>query len=148
MYIAPSRVIFYSTLISHLIDSKEVCGCFLMSRVRMLHFLKDWWKFIQIHQYYTMALREISLSSLASFCQSSLPPHPQMTLHLPTDTKNLAQGPLTQYVSPFTTAKSHPCYRLLPLKVHRSPKQLKFAFILVLGNFSHSFRLCTTFSSF
>ena len=24
--------------------------------VRMLHFLKDWWKFIQIHQYYTMAL--------------------------------------------------------------------------------------------
>ena len=25
--------------------------------VRMLHFLKDWWKFIQIHQYYTMALR-------------------------------------------------------------------------------------------
>ena len=26
------------------------------------------------------------------------------------------------------------------LKVHRSPKQLKFAFILVLGNFSHSFR--------
>ena len=27
-----------------------------MSGVRMLHFLKDWWKFIQIHQYYTMAL--------------------------------------------------------------------------------------------
>ena len=27
-----------------------------MSRVRMLHFLKDWWEFIQIHQYYTMAL--------------------------------------------------------------------------------------------
>ena len=26
------------------------------------------------------------------------------------------------------------------LKVHRSPKQLKCAFILVLGNFSHSFR--------
>ena len=24
-----------------------------MSGVRMLHFLKDWWKFIQIHQYYT-----------------------------------------------------------------------------------------------
>ena len=36
----------------------EVWGCFLMSRVRMLHFLKDWWKFIQIHQYYTMALME------------------------------------------------------------------------------------------
>ena len=25
----------------------------------MLHFLKDCWKFIQIHQYYTMALREL-----------------------------------------------------------------------------------------
>ena len=28
-----------------------------MSGVRMLHFLKDWWKFIKIHQYYTMALK-------------------------------------------------------------------------------------------
>ena len=28
----------------------------------------------------------------------------------------------------------------ISLKVHRSQKQLKFAFILVLGNFSHSFR--------
>ena len=28
-----------------------------MSGVRILHFLKDWWKFIQIHQYYTMALK-------------------------------------------------------------------------------------------
>ena len=37
-------------------DSKEVWGCFLMSGVRMLPFLKDWWKFTQIHQYYTMAL--------------------------------------------------------------------------------------------
>ena len=27
-----------------------------MSGVRMLHFLKDWWKFVQIHQSYTMAL--------------------------------------------------------------------------------------------
>ena len=35
-------------------------GCFLMSGVRMLHFLKDWWKFIQIHQYYTMALNMIN----------------------------------------------------------------------------------------
>ena len=26
-----------------------------MSGVQMLHFLKDWWKFIQIHEYYTMA---------------------------------------------------------------------------------------------
>ena len=28
-----------------------------MSVVRMLDLLKDWWKFIQIHQYYTMALK-------------------------------------------------------------------------------------------
>ena len=27
-----------------------------MSGVRILHFLKDWWKFIQTHQNYTMAL--------------------------------------------------------------------------------------------
>ena len=27
-----------------------------MSGVRILHILKDWFKFIQIHQYYTMAL--------------------------------------------------------------------------------------------
>ena len=30
--------------------------------------------------------------------------------------------------------------RVLLLKVHRNQKQLKFAFILVLDNFSHSFR--------
>ena len=28
----------------------EVYGCFLMSGVRVLHFAKDWWEFIQIHQ--------------------------------------------------------------------------------------------------
>ena len=28
----------------------------MMSGVRMLHFLNDRWKFIHIHQYYTMAL--------------------------------------------------------------------------------------------
>ena len=31
-------------------------GCFLMSGVKILHFLKDWWKSIQMHQNYTMAL--------------------------------------------------------------------------------------------
>ena len=31
-------------------------GCFLMSGVKILHFLKDWWKSIPIHQHYTMAL--------------------------------------------------------------------------------------------
>ena len=31
-------------------------GCFLMSGLKILHFLKDWWKSIPIHQNYTMAL--------------------------------------------------------------------------------------------
>ena len=35
-------------------------GCFLMSGVKILHYLKDWWKSIPIHQNYTMALRTIS----------------------------------------------------------------------------------------
>ena len=35
-----------------------MCGCFLMSGVKILHFLKDWWKSIPLHQNYTMALRE------------------------------------------------------------------------------------------
>ena len=33
------------------------CPYFFMSGLRILHILKDWWKFIQIHQYYTMALK-------------------------------------------------------------------------------------------
>ena len=36
-------------------------GCFLMSGVKILHFLKDWWKSIPIHQNYTMALNSSSL---------------------------------------------------------------------------------------
>ena len=32
-------------------------GCFLMSGVKILRFLKDWWKSIPIHQNYTMALK-------------------------------------------------------------------------------------------
>ena len=35
----------------------EMWGCFLMSGVKILHFLKDWWKSIPIHQNYTMALK-------------------------------------------------------------------------------------------
>ena len=41
-------------------NSKEVWGCFLMSGVRMLHFLKDWWKFIQIHQYCTLCSDDLN----------------------------------------------------------------------------------------
>ena len=36
-------------------------GCFLMSGVKILHFLKDWWKSIPIHQNYTMALCDFNL---------------------------------------------------------------------------------------
>ena len=39
-----------------------------MSGVRMLHFLKDGWKSIQIHQYYTMALIEEIHDLLINFC--------------------------------------------------------------------------------
>ena len=34
-------------------------GCFLMSGVKILQFLKDWWKSIPIHQNYTMALSNL-----------------------------------------------------------------------------------------
>ena len=34
-----------------------------MAGVRMLHFLKDWWKFIQIHQYYLYTMALIPLST-------------------------------------------------------------------------------------
>ena len=33
-------------------------GCFLMSGIKILHFLKDWWKSIPIHQNY-MALKVV-----------------------------------------------------------------------------------------
>ena len=35
-------------------------GCFLMSGVKILHFLKDWWKSIPNHQNYTMALTKLN----------------------------------------------------------------------------------------
>ena len=37
-------------------------GCFLMSGLKILHFLKDWWKSIPIHQNYTMALSIFSVA--------------------------------------------------------------------------------------
>ena len=46
-------------------------GCFLMSGVKILHFLKDWWKSIPIHQNYTMALTTTRiLDSKASITQT------------------------------------------------------------------------------
>ena len=58
MYIPPSSGhISLNFIMPFEVDSNEVWCCFLMSGVRMLYtFLKDWWNFIQIHQYYTMAL--------------------------------------------------------------------------------------------
>ena len=32
----------------------------------MLHFFKDWWKFIQIHQYYSMALSQVYIFRVKS----------------------------------------------------------------------------------
>ena len=42
-------------------------GCFLMSGVKILHFLKDWWKSIPIHQNYTMALIEKKFQDFKQF---------------------------------------------------------------------------------
>ena len=43
-----------------------------MSGVKILHFLKDWWKSIPIHQNYTMALTVTSCSFCAiKECQKS-----------------------------------------------------------------------------
>ena len=34
-------------------------GCFLMSGVKILHFLKDWWKSIPIHQNYKYGFKKL-----------------------------------------------------------------------------------------
>ena len=47
-------------------------GCFLMSGVKILHFLKDWWKSIPIHQNYTMALNCFSLNMVSTLQALSL----------------------------------------------------------------------------
>ena len=58
----------------------------LMSEVRMLHVFKDWWKFIQIHPYYTMALikywpcaklHSFTITFGESCLRGLLPPHIQ-----------------------------------------------------------------------
>ena len=43
-----------------------------MSGVRMLHFLKDWWKFIQIHQYDTMMDFNTGEENLKNLFRNSL----------------------------------------------------------------------------
>ena len=52
IYISPSSDHLLLTL-NLIFYSKHVWGCLMMSGVRLLHFSKDWWKFIQSHQYYT-----------------------------------------------------------------------------------------------
>ena len=61
MYIAPSsgHTSFNFNMPFKLI-LRTMWGCFLMSGVKILHFLKDWWKSIPIHQNYTMALTRFS----------------------------------------------------------------------------------------
>ena len=58
MYIAPSSgpTSFNFNMPFKLILRRCEVACFLMSGVKILHFLKDWWKSIPIHQNYTMAL--------------------------------------------------------------------------------------------
>ena len=47
-------------------------GCFLMSGVKILHFLKDWWTSIPIHQNYTMALSEFIIVQKGILRQKSV----------------------------------------------------------------------------
>ena len=47
-------------------------GCFLMSGVKILHFLKDWWKSIPIHQNYTMALSTCPIAWLLGGSESQI----------------------------------------------------------------------------
>ena len=59
MYIAPSSgepLPNINLPIKWILRRFDVVFWCLETGVRMLHFLKDWWKSIQIHQYYTMAL--------------------------------------------------------------------------------------------
>ena len=59
VYIAPSNDNSLLTLkltIKVKSNSKEVWSCFVMVRSDHVTLSKDWWKFIHIHPYYTMAL--------------------------------------------------------------------------------------------
>ena len=59
MYIAPSSGhILLNLELPFKMILRRIEVVFLMSGVRMLHFLKDWWKFIRIHQYYTVRPRK------------------------------------------------------------------------------------------
>ena len=67
MYIAPSSD--HSLLVINLpfkLILRRFEFCFLMSGVGMLHFSKDWWKFIQIHQYYSFQ----ELQCLGEICSN------------------------------------------------------------------------------
>ena len=63
MYIAPSGDHSLLTLnlpFQVILRRFEVVFCCLDFGMRMLHFSKDWWQFVQIHQCYTLALRSKS----------------------------------------------------------------------------------------
>ena len=60
MYIAPSNDQSLLTLnLPVNVILRKLWGCFSISGVGMMHFSKDLWKSIQIHQYYTMALKTL-----------------------------------------------------------------------------------------
>ena len=57
MHKLPLVIVHVNPQTAFLSDSEEVWSCFLMSGVGILHFSNDLWKFIQIYQYYNIALR-------------------------------------------------------------------------------------------
>ena len=77
MYITPSSGWSLLTHILHFWVMVGGCGCFLNSDIgKMMHFSKDWWKFIYIHPYYcgsTVAYR-IVLSTYNQRVGGSSPP--------------------------------------------------------------------------
>ena len=71
MHIAPSSGHEWLNLnLPFTLISKEVWGCSLMSGVRILQFLKDWWKFIQIHLvFFPEILPKYSFHFIGSKCK-------------------------------------------------------------------------------
>ena len=68
-------------------------GCFLMSGVRMLRFPKDWWKFIQIQQYYRLLVSREKCNETTEIAFSTMTEIAQLTdsLYVPHRTLHIAE---------------------------------------------------------
>ena len=86
-------------------------GCFLMSGVKILHFLKDWWKSIPIHQNYTMALMCIKITES---------PWTSPFLFQAHDDRMLAWCVWLPWISRSVCAIRRPCWRTVWHKWKRS----------------------------